>query len=201
MHRIDRLLALVAPAFVLACVAPVAAAQDTCAPADLKGGTGTAAEIEVNAKGLAAGWWCPGASVPRMVAITWSKLATNPAIAHAVIELRFAANPGNAIVVLEREFRDTAWADLKAVWGPLEPRMAASKPAAEVWAVAPAIASANPPGTRPTYRYTAPATIKLDGGRVPQGAPCDCALARYASPQVYCSVQGSATQVAVCVRR
>jgi hypothetical protein len=201
MTRLDRLLALVALALVLACVAPVAAAQGTCAPADLKGGTGTVAEVEVNTKGIAAGWWCPGATAPRMVAVTWTKLVSTPALAKAVLELRFAANPGNAIVVLEREFRDTPWAELQAVWGPLEPRMAASKPAAEAWVVAPAIASANPPGTRPTYTYTAPATIRLDGGRVAQGAPCDCALARYQSPQVYCSVQGSATKVAVCVRQ
>jgi len=193
--------ALLVAAAVSSAAAQTSGQAAACAPADLKGGTGTVAEVEVNAHGLAAGWWCPGVGAPRLVAVTWGKLVANPALAKAVLDLRFAANPGNAIVVLERAFRDTPLPALKLVWGPLEPRMAASRPAAEVWVVAPATASANPPGTRPTYRYTPPATVVLDGGRAEQGAPCNCALARYASPQVYCSVQGSATKVAVCVRQ
>jgi hypothetical protein len=69
------------------------------------------------------------------------------------------------------------------------------------WVVAPAPATASPPGTRPTYRYTAPATLAVDGGRITQGAPCDCVIASYAPSNYtrYCSVQGVGTKVAVCV--
>lgn len=185
--------------FFLALVAGVAFA---CAPSDFRGGTGTTAVVEFNLKGAASGHWCPGEAAPRVYAVRWSKLLTTPNIASSVDLLRTAANPDNAIAAIARANIDTPLADLRDVWEPMLPRLEQTRPAPEVWAVAQAAANANPAGTRPTYQFIAPATVRLDGQRISQGSPCDCKVARLTiGTSTYCSVQGLPAKVAVCVRQ
>lgn len=172
-----------------------------CAPADFKGGLGTPAVLEFNLNGAASGHWCPGESTPRVYAVRWTKLIATPSIATAIGDMRFAGNPNNTITVLSRAYVDTPLADLTDVWGPMMARLEATRPLPELWAVASAAANANPPGTRPTYQFIAPATVRLDGQRISQGSPCDCVLARLVvGTSTYCSVQGLPAKVAVCVR-
>lgn len=72
-------------------------------------------------------------------------------------------------------------------------------PAGPAYVVANAAANANPAGTRPTYKLTLPSTIAVDGGRITQGAVCDCSAAKATiGSSVYCSVLSDPAKVALC---
>jgi hypothetical protein len=204
MTRLDRLLALVALAFVLALCMPAQA----CAPAQAKDGTGTRAVFEFNSTGAAIGWWCPGRSTARMYAVRWAGL-TQP-LHEGVLAMRDAVNAqdgtvdvSSAIAALANANTNTPMAELRDVWGPLEARLAATRPPEAAWIVAEAPSNASPPDTRPTYLYTPTAGVGgVDGGRIREGEPCNCALVSVTNVRTtWCSVQGLLSKVAVCVRR
>lgn len=173
-----------------------------CIP-DTLGGTGKGYGLRVSAAGVVPWVWCPSGTgwALRWGALTWADAAPLAAELPAAL---MATDKRAAVAALGDAYmtRNIDDADLKALWCPHWAAMKASKPAAEVWIVANAISSANPPGTRPTYRYTAPATIALDGGRVAQGEACNCGGVRYAvGTSTYCSVLNITNKVAVCVKR
>lgn len=95
-------------------VCGVAQAQPSCLPRDL-GGTGTEASITVNARGQAAGWWCPDGT-PWIAAMRWS--AMTDAIGGALETLRTSSDKRAAVDLLA-SFRDTPMAQLHDVWAPI----------------------------------------------------------------------------------
>jgi hypothetical protein len=196
-------------ALALLC-APLAQA---CAPADFRDGTGTRAVVEFNTVGAAVGWWCPGATRPRLYAVRWAGM-TQPL--HESLQGLRSPTEGQAapldtassIAALANANVNTPIAELADVWQPLMPRLNASRPAADVWRVAKAPANANPPGTRPTFLVSVTGGVvrlgREDGARVAEGVVCDCSLARVvnaAGVTTHCSVQNLISKVAVCVRQ
>lgn len=185
--------------------APLAQA---CAPADFKDGTGTRAVVEFNKVGAAVGWWCPGATKPKVYAVRWAGMTQR--LHESLQGLRSAAegqaeplDAASAIAALANANTNTPMAMLSDVWLPMMPRLNASRPAADLWVVAKAPANASPSGTRPTYVFTSPDVIgQLDQARIAEGQPCDCRLVSVTrSRTTYCSVQGLMSRVAVCERR
>ena len=173
-----------------------------CIP-DAIGGTGKGYNLRVSAAGVVPWVWCPSGTgwALRWGALTWEDAAP---IAAGLPAALLATDKRQAIADLAFPHmgKDIASPELKALWCPHWAAMKASMPAAEVWVVAPATSTASPAGTRPTYRYTAPATIALDGGRAAQGSACSCTITRFVSgSSTYCSVQSLPAKVAVCVKR
>lgn len=173
-----------------------------CLP-DAIGGTGKGYNLRVSSAGVVPWVWCPSGTswALRWGALTWEDAAP---IAAGLPAALLAADKRKAIADLAFPHmgRDIADPALKTLWCPHWQAMRDSMPRADVWVVANATASANPPGTRPTYRYTAPSTIAIDGGRVAQGAACNCSITRYVvGSSTYCSVLNITNKVAVCVKR
>lgn len=171
-----------------------------CLP-DVLGGTGKGYGTRASASGVVAWLWCPdgagwglrwfAAPVDRIGRLAGGLPAALASSDRSTALLQLGDDAAGDL--------DLATAEMKALWCPHWSAMMAGRPATVRWVVAPALSTANPPGTRPTYRYVAPAAIAVDGLRIAQGEPCNCALTRYASGStVYCSVAGVAARVAVC---
>lgn len=180
-------------------VATAAGAQPQawpCQPIEL-GGTGSRSVIEVNRHGVAAGWWCGERAV--RIAATWQ--AMQGPLGADLVSAAVRPDRNAAAADLWARHATTPEGALIEVWEPLLPRLAAAKPAPapERWAVPKAAATANPPGTRPTYRLAAGA-LQADGGRVAEGAPCDMAARHTQGAQVFGSVLGQAAKLALCVK-
>lgn len=77
---------------------------------------------------------------------------------------------------------------------------AAPVPPAQRWIVAKAAGNAAPAGTRPAYPWIAGKRGSLSNGRAPQDTPCDPAVGTLEGLTAYYGVNGSPSQVAVCVR-
>lgn len=137
-------------------------------------GSGTRAVIEVNSKGVAAGWWVArsnGQLALYLYAVTWQFLAANPALMAKLVLLGIAPS-GDAAQVAAIGAAHSPTLDMRDmcdVWSPMVAALNASKPAI---GLSPYIVT---PGTpRPAFavvngkRSTAPT-----GAAVP-GQPCDC---------------------------
>lgn len=199
-------------ALILALAPTLALAQ--CWPAEL-GGCGTttrAALVKADP---------PDAETnPQFCVFYWYESAPQDPLGWRVSHVWKTINPGDPCAV------PTSWpayipaASLASLWALWDPKSLESvhswayviwmqdfalpgMPPKETWVVAKASSTASPPGTRPTYTYTPPATVggfptlKLDGQRINEGSPCNCALTKYND---YCSVGGVQSRVAVCAK-
>lgn len=179
-----------------------------CAPRDL-GGTGTDALFEFNATGAAVGWWCLRASTPIVYGATWAWLAANPAALQSLPGLKAAADPEAAIAQMAGANATSGappgtFAQLQARLAMAKPPTAPPTAPAGTWWVKKAPANASPAGTRPIYRRSSPGTLVQDYGRVPEFAPCDCALDKFPDTAVtptHCAVNNAKEQLAVCERK
>lgn len=175
-----------------------------CMPAEL-GGTGTRSVVDINARGVAAGWWCREPRSVAVTAATWAQLA-QPAHAAKLVSVATQPDRAAAATAMWQNSAQPLTAVPVGLYEPLLARLPASAPPpiVERWVVPKASASANPPGTRPTYRLAPTPTagagqLVADGGRVAEGAPCDLALARHTqSLQTFGSVLGQAAKLALC---
>lgn len=192
---------LLALAWALCIAAATAAAQTTilgtCAPSDLKG-AGTRAVVEWNDIGVAVGWWCPGSNNPRLYAVRWN--AMNQQLRDAVDGLRSATDPASAIAAVANANATTPIASLVDVWGPIVSKLEASRPAPQIWVVAPAPSNASPPNTRPAFSWSAGVRGTVAVGRAPSGSPCNPTIGRVEGGVAYYGVNNLPNQVAVCVR-
>lgn len=180
-------------AVVLLFLAPLVRAQPACLPSDL-GGTGSAAAITVNAKGQAAGWWCPDGS-KWIAAVRWSEMTD--AIGAALAALHTSSDKRAAVDALVA-LRGTQMGDLADVWAPIAERMRTPPPMRR-WQVKPNGTAA----TRPAYPLTDGVRGTREVRRAPVGAPCDTARPTLASgPDLWAEFDASAPGiVALCSLR
>lgn len=175
-------------------IASTAQAQGTCAPSDLNG-TGTKAVTAFNQAGVAAGWWCPGASRPKLYAVRWA--GATQQLHEALDSLRTSKDPATAISAMANANTNTPISELRDVWGPMEASLMASRP---TWVVAPAASNAKPPGTRPAYPWANGARGTVSNGRAMEGTSCNPTVGRIEGSTAYYGVNARTDQVAVCVR-
>lgn len=100
-------------------------------PEQLKG-KGTKAVIEVNASGVAVGWWVPktdGATL-YLYAATWGFIASNPGLAAKLALLTVVPGGDTATVAAIGAAHEPTLdlADMCDVWNPMVPALNASKP-------------------------------------------------------------------------
>jgi hypothetical protein len=184
----------------LICAAALAlstAAGAGCLPLDL-GGSGTRMVMSSNDSGAAVGWWCPGLTTPTLslYAGRWPALTED-------LRSRLASIGASSDKLAAIDQVRAAWAtvpldELRDVWGGLRIDLIATRPPPSSWVVAPAPATANPRGTRPTYSLVG-ATLVPTGRRVTQGSPCDCSRHFVQGTSTSCQV-APAPDMAVCSR-
>lgn len=200
--------------------ATVTAAAGIPTPASLPaqiGGTGTRAVIDLNAKGVAIGWWLPqvGSVKLYLYAVTWSHLAANPGLAARLVLLAAAPSRDSATVAAI----GTAYAptlhimDMCDVWSPLVATLNASKPAPldpntpPPWVATHAV-KPNPSAadlTRPVLALAADGTLGAKVlGRAQPGTDCDTRLPTRPSlgTDLYATPVGRASgEVALCAKK
>lgn len=138
------------------------------------GGAGTRALIDVNAKGVAIGWWLPrvGRVDLYLYAVTWSHLLSNPGLSARLILL--AASPSRdsaTVAAIGAAYAPTLHIlDMCDVWAPLVAPLNASKPA-----------PLDPAPPAAEWKARGGTIFKVAGGKITQatarratnGAACD----------------------------
>jgi hypothetical protein len=171
MTRLERLLCLVALAFVLAVCAPAALAQ--CAPSDV-GGTGTPARFEFGATSDAVGWWCQGKYKPSRKLFAAKHTWLTGAAKTSLLALRTAPDKPAAIASAAAANVNSPLSYIPAA-EPLSLRLAADRPPNPAWTVAKNGSYA----TRPTRTFlwndaSQPFIVGDSSVRIAVGAPCRC---------------------------
>jgi hypothetical protein len=168
-----------------------------CIP-DTIGGTGKGAGLRVSAAGMVPWLLCPNGTgwALRWGAATWADAAP---IAAELPGALAATDKRTALAEIGRVHlsRDINEPELRALWCPHWAAMQASRPAAEVWVVANATSTANPPGTRPAFPWVGGVRGSVSNGRATQGTTCD----RRIGVAPWHGVNGRADQVATCVKK
>lgn len=200
MMRLERLVALLALAFVLVLCAPLAHA---CAPADLKG-TGTAARFEFGASSDAVGWWCPGKYKPTRKLYAAQHSWLTGAAKASLAALRAAPDPAAAVASMAASNVNTPLSGIEAS-AALAARLDADRPANPLWVVA----RNGSYTTRPTRDFlwnddSVPFIVGESTVRIAVGATCRCqdAFVEVGSTS-WCQVGSEAVEgyvMAVCSR-
>jgi hypothetical protein len=179
-------------------------------PKQLKG-NGTAAVVEANQNGLAAGWWV--ARTDRvsfyMYAVTWEYLALNPGLLARLAALAVMPGGDAAMAAAIGVAYDPTLniLDMCNVWSPMVAALNASKPLPlnQLPTLSPYVVTAGSP--RPAFAVVNGKRSTTPAGSAVPGQPCDCAalqiiefnVVRYCASPSITGVTGPA--VTACTAR